>query len=256
MLCSGACIAILIHRGLHGYYGLGIHGFNISLLFLIPSFLVLIKTQRGTGGIKPRTIFLHWRTHFIALLLSLLAVVYYLSTNGLWCAQHPSITKAMCKKLRKFSKFARSNGVKEWWLTMGDLLAVQRGLDQPLFWEHDIDICITSGQFIALKEALKSNPDFFHPKAEYIKSDHLYLPIDIAKLRLLSTTKRTAEGVNLDIWTCPRLVSNITRVSYCGGFMNVPMSELERRALLKEYYGDYSVVKYSHHAWMCNIWTG
>ena len=72
----------------------------------------------------------------------------------------------------------------------------------------------------------------------------------------LGLTTREAEGVNVDIWTCPQLSGSIKRVLYCNDFMNVPGSLPERHAILSKHYGNYSAVKYAHHATMCRIWNG
>ncbi|XP_078383522.1 uncharacterized protein LOC144666042 [Oculina patagonica] len=240
-------IPILIHRGIHGHFGIGFHGITILFLGLLPFFVILILRQRQ--------IKLWWcPSNAVSLLLSACLVLYYLSSNGLWCAQHPSVTHELCAKLLQFASFAASSNVTSWWLTMGDLLAVHRGLDMPIHWEHDIDICITPGQFPLFEEALKSNVGHFKPEAESItgKKPHWYLPIDMAKLGL---SNRDGEGVNVDIWTCPQLTGNITRVLYCNGLMNVPSSLEDRNTILTNHYGNYSEVKYAHHNLMCRIWN-
>lgn len=138
-------------------------------------------------------------------------------------------------------------------MVLGDLLAVHRGRVRPIPWEHDVDICITPEQYPLFEKALRSNASYFQPKAECLESGHCYLPIDMAKLGL---TTREAEGVNVDIWTCPQLSGSIKRVLYCNDFMNVPGSLPERHAILSKHYGNYSAVKYAHHATMCRIWNG
>jgi len=170
--------------------------------------------------------------------------------------QHPKIIPAMCEKLNLFADFAKSSNLTAWWLTMGDLLAIVRGHDMPLPWEHDIDVCITSDQYSIFLNALNTKPRIFQTIPEFQKEGHWYLPINMAKLGLLNTAKRTAEGVSVDVWTCPKLSGNITQVQYCNGVMNIPESKTERHSLLKQFYGEYSVVKYAHHSWMCNIWAG
>lgn len=162
--------------------------------------------------------------------------------------------RAHCaQKLVQFKSFAASSKITFWWLTLGDLLAVHRGRVRPIPWEHDVDICITPEQYPLFEKALRSNASYFQPKAEFLESGHCYLPIDMAKLGL---TTREAEGVNVDIWTCPQLSGSIKRVLYCNDFMNVPGSLPERHAILSKHYGNYSTVKYAHHATMCRIWNG
>lgn len=255
-LCFGTSLAVFINRGLHGEYRLGIHGVNVSFLLLFPIFIVVILHVRQGTFFFVRSSFSFYRACLVTLVLSVYLVACYLSHNGLWCAQHPNIINAMCDKVIQFAEFAKSYNITLWWLTMGDLLAIHRGHDMPMFWEHDIDVCITPEQYPIFLKALKSNPGIFQAEPEFQKEGHWYLPIDMTKLGLLSTTKRTAEGVNIDIWTCPRLHGNISEVQYCKSIMNVPGSKAERHSQLKEFYGDYSVVRYAHHSWMCSIWTG
>ena len=100
------------------------------------------------------------------------------------------------------------------------------------------------------------NPGYFQPEPVMLGQNHVNFPISLEGYGLLSTAQRTAEHAILDIWQCPRLAGHITRVPYCDGLMNVPESNLEKSALLHKFYGDYSVVRYEHHAWMCNLWTG
>ena len=247
-ICFGTfcvVIPILIHRGIHGHFGIGFHGISILFLGLLPFFAVLILRQ---SQIK-----LWWcPSNAVSLLLSTCLVLYYLSSNGLWCVQHPSVAPELCAKLVQFASFAASWNVTMWWLTLGDLLAVQRGRNMPIPWEHDIDVCIAAEQFPVFAEALKSSVGHFKPEAEMLKAGHWYLPVDMAKLGL---TKRDAEGVTVDIWTCPQLSGNITRVWYCNGFMNVPGSLEDRHIILTDHYGNYSEVTYVHHNLMCRIWN-
>ena len=71
----------------------------------------------------------------------------------------------------------------------------------------------------------------------------------MAKLGLRA---REEEGVNIDVWTCPKsFKGNITRLLYCNGYVNVPGSALDRHMLLTKEYGDYSVVTHEHHSSMC-----
>jgi hypothetical protein len=73
----------------------------------------------------------------------------------------------------------------------------------------------------------------------------------------LGLRAREAEGVNIDVWTCPKsFKGNITRVLYCNGYVNIPGSALDRHVLLTKEYGDYSVVTYEHHGSMCRFWNG
>lgn len=240
-------IVLTIQRGLHGEYSLGIHGFSIFLLGISP-FLVLFLA-RSTQG-RPT----FYASCAVAVFVSTFLVLYYLSNNGLWCAQHPKITEEMCAKLRQFASFAASANVTSWWLTLGDLLAIQRGRAMPLPWEHDIDVCIVFEQFPLFERALRSRARYFHPPAERLERGHWYLPIDVKGLGLRA---RDAEGVNVDVWTCPPLSTrNITRALFCDGSMNVPGNWEERHLLLTKEYGDYSVVKYEHHRSMCRIWNG
>lgn len=243
-LCMIA-ISVLIHRGIHGKYGIGIHGLSIIFLGFLPFFAVFVVRSQ---------IKFWWCPSITAsLLLSTCLVLYYLSSNGLWCAQHPNVTRELCAKLVEFASFAASSNVTLWWLTLGDLLAVERGRDTPIPWEHDVDVCITPEQFPMFEKALRSSVGRFQPEAVSLKAGHWYLPIDIPKLGL---TTREAEGVNVDIWTCPQLSGNITRVLYCNGLMNVPGSLEDRHTILTEHYGNYSEVKYAHHNTMCRIWNG
>ena len=95
-------------------------------------------------------------------------------------------------------------------MTLGDLLAIQRGRAMPMVWEHDIDICITPEEFPPFEKALASRVGYFEPKPIHYGRGHWYIPIDMAKLGLRA---REAEGVNIDIWTCPKsFKGNITRV--------------------------------------------
>ena len=248
--CLGTlCIAIsvLIHRGIHGTYGIGFHGLILICLGLLPFVVLFVLRQRQVK--------LWWcLSSSVSLLLSTCLVLYYLSFNGLWCAQHPNVTQELCAKLVRFASFATSSNVTSWWLTLGDLLAVQRGRDMPIPWEHDIDVCITADQFPVFEEALRSHAGHFQPEAECLEqAKHWYLPIDMLKHGL---TIREAEGVNVDIWTCPQLSGNITHALYCNGLMNVPGSLEDRHAILTKHYGNYSVVKYAHHDLMCRIWNG
>lgn len=247
--CLGTlCIAIsvLIHRGIHGRYGIGFHGLSLVCLGLLPLVVLFVLRQRQVT--------LWWcPSSTVSLLLSTCLVLYYLTSNGLWCAQHPNVTQELCAKLVQFASFATSSNVTSWWLTLGDLLAVQRGRDMPIPWEHDIDVCITADQFPAFEEALRSHTGHFQPEAECLKQGHWYLPIDMLKHGL---TTREAEGVNVDIWTCPQLSGNITRVLYCNGLINVPGSLEDRHAILTKHYGNYFIVKYAHHDVMCRIWNG
>ena len=240
-------IPLIIHRGLHGEYGFDIHGFSILVLGSIP--FIGVYLLRGS----------YFKLSFFALcllavLLSTGVVLYYLSSHGLWCAQHPNVTREMCAKLKQFALFASSANVRSWWLTLGDLLAVQRGRAMPMAWEHDIDVCIDPEEFPLFEKALASRAGFFDPKAFRLGKSHWYLPVDMEKLGLRA---RDAEGVNIDIWKCERTFQgNISRVVYCDGWMNVPGSWEDRHALLTKEYGDYSVVTYEHHDTMCRIWNG
>ena len=241
-------ITVLIHRGIHGKFGVGIHGLSVVFLGSLPFFALFV--------LRLSQLKLRWCPSLaIAQSLSICLVVYYLSSNGLWCAQHPDVTRALCAKLVQFKSFAASSKITFWWLTLGDLLAVHRGRVRPIPWEHDVDICITPEQYPLFEKALRSNASYFQPKAECLESGHCYLPIDMAKLGL---TTREAEGVNVDIWTCPQLSGSIKRVLYCNDFndFNVPGSLPERHAILSKHYGNYSAVKYAHHATMCRIWNG
>ena len=238
---------VLIHRRIHGHFGIGFHGLCLLFLGMLP-FLAILTLHRFSQ------IKLWWcLSSTVSLLLSTCLVVYYLSSNGLWCLQHPSVTRELCEKLVQFASFAAHSNVTLWWLTMGDLLAVHRGRDMPLPWEHDIDVCITPDQFPVFEKALRSSDGHFEPAPKIIKAGHWYLPIDMARLGL---TKRDGEGVNVDIWTCPYLYGNITRVLYCNGLMNVPASFEDRHTILTKHYKNYTEVRYAHHNFMCRIWNG
>ena len=133
---------------------------------------------------------------------------------------------------------------------MGDLLAIQRGRAMPMVWEHDTNICITPEEFPRFEKALAW--DILKPI--HYGRGHRYIPIDMAKLGLRA---REAEGVNIDVWTCPKsFKGNITRVLYCNGYVNVPGPALDRHVLLTKEYGDCSVVTYEHHSNMCRFWNG
>ena len=130
--------------------------------------------------------------------------------------------------------------IPAWWMTLGDLLAIQRGRAMPMVWEHDIDICITPEEFPRFEKALTSRTGYFEPKRIHYGKGHWYIPIDMAKLGLRA---REAEGVNIDVWRCPKsFKGNITRVLYCNGYVNVPGSALDRHMLLTKEYGDYCLV--------------
>ena len=243
----GLAIVFLIQRGLHGEYSLGIHGFSILLLGIFP-FLVFFLAR------PTQSRFSSYTSCALAIFTSTFFFFFYMSNNGLWCAQHPKITREMCAKLLQFASFAASANVTSWWLTLGDLLAIQRGRVMPMAWEHDIDVCIVLDEFPLFERALSSRARNFQPPAERLERGHWYLPVDVKGLGLRA---RDAEGVNVDIWTCaPLSTGNITRALFCDGLMNVPGSWEERHLLLTKEYGDYSVVKYEHHKSMCRIWSG
>lgn len=239
-------IPLLVHRWLHGKYGFDAHGFNIVIIISVGIvFLAMQSCQRKV----PQLLLAVFTIIMVAT-----TVLLYLSFNALWCAQHPSVTKAMCAKLRKFASFAADENIESWWLTLGDMLAIQRGHTMPMAWEHDIDICITQEEVLRFKKALESRETFFKPKAIHYETNHWYIPIDMEKLGLQA---RDAEGVNIDVWTCAKTFSgNISQVLYCDGYMNVPRSTEERHILLTKEYGDYSVVKYDHHQTLCKLWNG
>ena len=240
-------IPLLIHRGLHGEYGYGIHSFSIlviGMVSFIGAFLLLGYQFRLPV----------WSLCSCAAVFATAMILYYLSSNGLWCAQHPSITREMCAKLNQFALFASTANLHSWWLTLGDLLAIQRGRTMPMAWEHDIDICITPKEFQRFEQALESRAGYFEPKPIHYDTGHWYIPIDMAKLGLRA---REAEGVNIDVWTCTKTFKgNISRVMYCNGYMNIPGSASDRHILLTKEYGDYSLVKYEHHEHMCRLWNG
>jgi hypothetical protein len=105
-----------------------------------------------------------------------------------------------------------------------------RGRAMPMVWEHDIDICITPEEFPRFEKALASRTGYSEPKPIHYGKGHWYIPIDMAKLGLRA---REAEGVNIDVWTCPKsFKGNITRVLYCNGYVNVPGSALDRHMSL------------------------
>ena len=240
-------IPLLINRGLHGEYVYGVHGISILIIGMLP-FLCLFFFRSGQIKFPFSGLFI-----FAAILATGL-ILYYLSSNGLWCAQHPSVTREMCAKLKQFALFASTSNLRSWWLTLGDLLAIQRGRNMPMPWEHDVDVCITPEEYPRFEEALASRAEFFEPKPIHYEKGHWYLPIDLKKLGLRA---REAEGVFIDVWTCPKkFKSNFSRVLYCNGYVNVPESTLDRHELLTKEYGDYSVVTYEHHDRMCRIWNG
>lgn len=118
-------ITILIHRGIHGKFGVGIHGLSVVFLGSLPFFALFV--------LRLSQLKLRWCPSLaIAQSLSICLVVYYLSSNGLWCAQHPHVTRALCAKLVQFKSFAASSKITFWWLTLGDLLAVHRGRVRPI----------------------------------------------------------------------------------------------------------------------------
>jgi hypothetical protein len=240
-------IPLLIHRGLHGEYGFDGQSFGILIIGMLPFMCVFIL--RGSPVKLPVS-----GLCILATIFATGLILYYLSRSGLWCAQHPSVTREMCAKLNQFALFATTSNLHSWWLTLGDLLAIQRGRSMPMAWEHDIDICITPEEFPRFEKALESRAGYFEPKPIQYEKGHWYIPIDMAKLGL---RPRDAEGVNIDIWTCPKsFKGNISRVLYCNGEMNVPGSVLDRHLLLTKEYGDYSVVTYEHHSSMCRLWNG
>ena len=244
-------IPMLIHRGLRGEYGLDFEGFGILAIGIMPFICVFLLRNRVPTGYRVNST---CGLSILATFASIGMILYYLSSNGLWCAQHPSVTREMCAKLNQFASFASSVNLRFWWLTLGDLLAIQRGLTMPMAWEHDIDICVTPEEFLRFEKALATHAGYFEPKPFHYEKGHWYIPIDMAKLGL---RPREAEGVNIDIWTCPKsFKGNITRVLYCNGYMNVPGSAADRHKLLTKEYGDYSEVKYEHHNGMCKLWRG
>jgi hypothetical protein len=239
--------SLLIHRSIYGEYGFGVHALivliiGLALFILVFSFLVYQFRLPV------------WCVCILAGVFALGAMLYYLSSNGLWCAQHSSVTREMCAKLKEFALFASTANLHSWWLTLGDLLAIQRGRATPLAWGHDIDICITPEEFPRFEKALFSRGGYFEPNPVLYGNGHWYIPIDMAKLGLRA---REAEGVNIHVWACSKTFKgNISRVLYCEGYMNVPGSASDRHMLLTTEYGDYSVVKYEHHENMCRLWNG
>ena len=87
---------MLIHHGLHGEYGFDVHGFSILTIGIIPFIRVFLL--RGNQFRLPL-----WGLCVLATVLVTGMVLYYLSSNGLWCAQYPSVTREMCAKLRRFA---------------------------------------------------------------------------------------------------------------------------------------------------------
>lgn len=240
-------IPLLIHRGLHGEYGFDSQCLSITLIAVIPFIFVFFLRDVQLKLRVPGQFVL-------AAIISIGTVLYYLSRNGLWCAQHPSVTREMCAKLKTFASFASSYDCNSWWLTRGDLLAIQRGRVMPLAWEHDIDVCITPEEFPQFEETLASHARYFEPEPVRHGEGHWYIPVDMKKLGLRA---RDAEEVMIDVWTCPKAFQgNITQTLYCNGYMNIPESPADRHELLTKEYGDYSIVKYEHHARMCRLWNG
>ena len=240
-------IPLLIHRGLYGEYGFDVHGFSVLVIGLIP--FVCLFILRGIRLKLPASGLL-----IVGTVLAIAMILFYLSRNGLWCAQHPSVTREMCAKLNQFALFASTSNLHSWWLTLGDLLAIQRGRAMPMPWEHDIDICISREEFPHFEKALASRVGFFQPEPIHYENNHWYIPIDMKRLGLKA---REAEGVNIDIWICSKsFKGNISRVAYCNGFMNVPELINDRHVLLTKTYGDYSAVQYEHHDNMCRLWNG
>ena len=133
-------IPMLMHPGLHGEYGFDVHGFSILTIGIIPFICVfLLRGNQFRLSLSGLCV--------LGTVLATGMVLYYLSSNGLWCAQHPSVTRKMCAKLKQFALFASTSNLHSWWMTLGDLLAIQRGRAMPMVWEHDIDICITPEEF-------------------------------------------------------------------------------------------------------------
>jgi hypothetical protein len=103
----------LIHRGLHGEYGFDVHGLSILTIRIIPFICVFLLT--GNQFRLPLS-----GLCVLATVLANGTVLYYLSSNGLWCAQHPSLTREMCVKLRRFALFVSTSNFPSWWMTLGD----------------------------------------------------------------------------------------------------------------------------------------
>ena len=80
---------------------------------------------------------------------------------------------------KQFALFASTSNLHSWWLTLGDLLAIQRGRAMPMIWEHDIDICITPEEFPRFEKALASRVENFEPKPIHYGKGHWYIPIDM-----------------------------------------------------------------------------
>jgi hypothetical protein len=106
---------MLIHRGLHGEYGFDVHGFSILTIGIIPFIRVFLL--RGNQFKLPLS-----GLCVLATVLVIGVVLYYqVSSNGLWCAQHPSVTREICAKLRRFALFVSTSNFHSCWLTLGDL---------------------------------------------------------------------------------------------------------------------------------------
>ena len=95
-------IPMLIHRGLHGEYGFDVHGFSILTIGIIPFICVFLL--RGNQFRLPLS-----GLCVLATVLVTGMVLHYLSSNGLWSAQHPSVTREMCAKLRRFALFVSTS---------------------------------------------------------------------------------------------------------------------------------------------------
>jgi hypothetical protein len=104
---------MLIHRGLHGDYVFDVHGFSLLTIGIIPFICVFLL--RGNQFRLPVS-----GLCVLATVLATGMVLYYLSSNGLWCAQHPSVTREMCAKLRRFALFVSTSNFHSWWLTLGE----------------------------------------------------------------------------------------------------------------------------------------
>jgi hypothetical protein len=159
----------VIHRGLHGEYGFDVHGFSLLTIGIIPFICVFLL--RGNQFRLPLS-----GLCVLATVLVTCMVLYYLSSNGLWCAQHPSARYARNVRKNEAICIILTSNFHSWWLTLCDLLAIQRARAMPMVWEHDIDICINPKEIPRVFEvALACRAGYFVPKPIHYGKGHWYI---------------------------------------------------------------------------------